>query len=79
MQSAGNSVCLGAAMSGHTVRVCGTYACAYCSEPLSFTSRGINAWRVSGQFVCTEFCADGILADNAVPISASLPPQTEFP
>jgi hypothetical protein len=41
-------------MSGQALR------CAYCDEPLSLTSRGVNAWRVGNQFVCNEFCADGI-------------------
>jgi hypothetical protein len=76
---AGNSVCLGGMMSGQIVRVYSSHACAYCGEPLSFTSHGINAWRVKDQFVCNEFCADGILADNATPISAPRPPQTEVP
>ena len=63
---------LGGVMSG---RVSTSYACAYCGEPLPFTSNGINAWRVGDRFVCNEFCADGISADNE-PASAFPQPQT---
>jgi hypothetical protein len=34
--------------------------CAYCSAPLTFNGAGVVAWRVGNQFVCNEFCADGI-------------------
>jgi hypothetical protein len=34
--------------------------CAYCGEPLALIPGGVNAWRVGNQFVCNEFCADGI-------------------
>ena len=34
--------------------------CAYCGEPLVFTALGVKAWRVGNEFVCNEFCADGI-------------------
>jgi hypothetical protein len=34
--------------------------CAYCGEQLAFNKFGIDAWRVGDQFVCNEFCADGI-------------------
>lgn len=56
-------------------RVFTSYACAYCGEPLPFTSNGINAWRVGDRFVCNEFCADGISADNE-PARAFKQPQT---
>jgi hypothetical protein len=35
-------------------------ACVYCGEPLPFTQRGVEAWRVGDKYVCNEFCADGI-------------------
>jgi hypothetical protein len=74
----GREFCLvgGRVMSGQAVRVSTSYTCAYCSEPLSFTSHGINAWRVGDRFVCNEFCADGIYADNEIPASAFRQPQT---
>ena len=34
--------------------------CACCGEPLYFNGRDVEAWRVGTQFVCNEFCADGI-------------------
>ena len=35
--------------------------CAHCGEPLAFNAAGaVVAWRVGDQFVCNEFCADGI-------------------
>jgi hypothetical protein len=39
--------------------------CAYCGEPLRFNTKGVEAWRVETQFVCNEFCADGISCDPA--------------
>ncbi len=41
-------------MSGQTLR------CAYCGEPLVVTAYGVLAWRAGDDFVCDEFCADGI-------------------
>jgi hypothetical protein len=41
-------------MSGQALR------CAYCGKPLALTTQGVNAWRVGNEFVCNEFCADGI-------------------
>lgn len=75
---ASREVCLlGGVMSGQNVRVSTYYACAYCGEPLSFTSNGVNAWRVGDRFVCNEFCADGISADDR-PASAFGQPQTGY-
>jgi hypothetical protein len=34
--------------------------CAYCGDPLVFTALGVKAWRVGNEFVCNDFCADGI-------------------
>jgi hypothetical protein len=34
--------------------------CAYCGAPLPLNGEGVEAWRVGDQFVCNEFCADGI-------------------
>jgi hypothetical protein len=47
-------------MSGQALRRAPSYACAYCGEPLVLTSHGIAAWREGNEFVCNEFCADGI-------------------
>ena len=41
-------------MSGQTL------CCAYCGEPLVVTTHGVLAWRIGNEFVCNEFCADGI-------------------
>lgn len=35
--------------------------CACCGEPLVLTAFGISAWRAGEDFVCSEFCADGIM------------------
>jgi hypothetical protein len=35
-------------------------ACAFCGAPLAFNSAGVVAWRVGNQFVCNEFCAEGV-------------------
>jgi hypothetical protein len=48
-------------MSGQALRTGRRYACAYCGEPLAFTSFGVTAWRAGDRFVCNEFCADGLL------------------
>jgi hypothetical protein len=37
--------------------------CAYCGSVLPCNIEGIEAWRVGSQFVCNEFCADGISSD----------------
>jgi hypothetical protein len=56
-------------MSGQALR------CAYCDEPLLLNSRGVNAWRVGNEFVCNEFCADGIAPRPiAAPERQSPPP-----
>jgi len=56
-------------MSGQALR------CAYCDEPLALNARGVNAWRVGNQFVCNEFCADGIAPQYiAAPEKQSPPP-----
>ncbi len=34
--------------------------CTYCGAPLVLTALGIRAWRVGNEFVCNEYCADGI-------------------
>lgn len=47
-------------MSGHSIRPRQSCRCAYCGEPLAFMAFGIAAWRVGSEFVCNEFCADGI-------------------
>jgi hypothetical protein len=45
--------------------------CAFCSAPLLSNAAGLVAWRVGNQFVCNEFCADGIpderMSHEAVP------------
>jgi hypothetical protein len=46
--------------------------CAYCGEPLSLTAHGIEAWRVGNEFVCNEFCADGILSTSYDTVKAAL-------
>jgi hypothetical protein len=45
--------------------------CAYCGEPLAFNGAGVEAWRVGNQFVCNEFCADGIPDEPASTESAA--------
>ena len=37
--------------------------CAYCGAPLTLNTAGVMAWRVGNQFVCNEFCADGLPDD----------------
>ena len=59
-------------MSGHTIRPARSYVCAYCGEPLELTSQGVRAWRVGEEFVCNEFCADGIMPSVEAP--KSMPP-----
>jgi hypothetical protein len=34
--------------------------CAYCDKPLQVSRFGVLAWRTGKDFVCDEFCADGI-------------------
>lgn len=41
-------------MSGQALR------CAYCGKPLEVSALGVLAWRAGKDFVCDEFCADGI-------------------
>jgi hypothetical protein len=48
--------------------------CAYCGEPLALTLRGVNAWRVGDQFVCNEFCADGIAPQHVTTPEKQFPP-----
>ena len=55
-------------MSGQALR------CAYCGEPLALALRGVNAWRVYNQFVCNEFCADGIGPQYVTAPERQLPP-----
>jgi hypothetical protein len=55
--------------------------CAYCGESLVSTAIGVVAWRAGNQFVCNEFCADGVTNDlvNLQPAErpgiAKLPPR----
>jgi uncharacterized protein with PIN domain len=46
--------------------------CAYCGEPLAFTTHGIEAWRVRNEYVCNEFCADGVSLDSTNNLEATL-------
>jgi hypothetical protein len=41
-------------MSGQALR------CIHCGKPLEVSAFGVLAWRVGKDFVCDEFCADGI-------------------
>lgn len=54
-------------MSGQNHRAATSYACAFCGEPLVLTKHGIKAWRVGNEFVCNEFCADGVPASDKDP------------
>lgn len=45
--------------------------CAYCSAPLVANAAGLVAWRVGNQFVCNEFCADGLPDAATVPSAVS--------
>jgi hypothetical protein len=47
-------------MSGQIFRFATSPVCAYCGEPLVFSTKGVKAWRAGDLFVCNEFCADGI-------------------
>ena len=47
-----------------TSRIPVSDSCAYCGKPLPLTSFGIGAWCTGKQFVCNEFCADGILPNG---------------
>jgi hypothetical protein len=42
--------------------------CAYCGKLLAFT----EAWRVRNEYVCNEFCADGISSASADNVNATL-------
>jgi hypothetical protein len=48
--------------------------CAYCGAPLTLNAAGVVAWRVGNQFVCNEFCADG-LPDEMREREAATAPQ----
>ena len=37
-----------------------TPCCAYCGKPLEVSIFGVLAYRAGKDFVCDEFCADGI-------------------
>jgi hypothetical protein len=50
--------------------------CAFCGAPLAFNSAGVVAWRVGNQFVCNEFCAEGVPAE---PIRPHAMPPAERP
>jgi hypothetical protein len=56
-------------MSGQALR------CAHCGEPLVLTASGVNAWRVDNEFVCNEFCADGIAPAYVAAPEAQLQPS----
>jgi hypothetical protein len=58
-------------MSGQALR------CAYCGEPLALAPRGVNAWRVGNDFVCNEFCADGIAPQFIATPEKQLPPPVK--
>jgi hypothetical protein len=45
--------------------------CAYCGEPLVSTALGVKAWRVGNEFVCSEFCADGISSSSNDSVTAA--------
>jgi hypothetical protein len=53
--------------------------CAYCSAPLIANAAGLVAWRVGNQFVCNEFCADGLPDAATVPQAASRPGGAKLP
>ncbi|MGA9949096.1 MAG: hypothetical protein WBQ24_12650 [Xanthobacteraceae bacterium] len=48
-------------MSGQALR------CAYCDKPLEVSAFGVLAWRAGKDFVCDEFCADGIEPAHIAP------------
>ena len=52
--------------------------CAYCGEALALISRGVNAWRIGNQFVCNEFCADGIAPQLIATPEKQLPPPIKI-
>jgi hypothetical protein len=47
-------------MAGQSLRAATSSVCAYCGAPLAMAAQDLKAWRVGAQFVCNEFCADGI-------------------
>jgi hypothetical protein len=59
-------------MSGQALR------CAHCGEPLVLTASGVNAWRVGNEFVCNEFCADGIAPSYVDAPEAKLQPSDKM-
>ena len=52
--------------------------CAYCGEPLEVFAYGILAWRAGRDFVCDEFCADGIEPTCIDPSEIKLPPALKI-
>jgi hypothetical protein len=62
-------------MAGQFLRAATSCVCAYCGEPLAMAAQGMKAWRVSDQFVCNEFCADGISPPVPAPIWERLYPS----
>jgi hypothetical protein len=59
-------------MAGQSLRATRSGVCAYCGEPLAMAAQAMKAWRVGDQFVCNEFCADGI--SSPVPVLERLYP-----
>jgi hypothetical protein len=53
--------------------------CAYCSAPLVSNAAGLVAWRVGNQFVCNEFCADGLPDTTVRPEAVLRPDGAELP
>jgi hypothetical protein len=53
--------------------------CAYCGAPLIANAAGLVAWRVGNQFVCNEFCADGLPDEAVVPQAVSRPDGAKLP
>jgi hypothetical protein len=50
--------------------------CAVCGAPLASNATDLLAWRVGNQFVCNEFCADGLpdaMTAQAAPDGTKLP------
>ena len=55
----------------YPLREMSSETCAVCSAPLASTGVGVEAWRVGNQFVCNEFCADGIPDEPGTPKAAA--------
>lgn len=49
--------------------------CACCGALLPVGFGGVEAWRIGNQFVCNEFCADGI-AEQLASRGAEITPKT---